>query len=62
MHKDAGDLKPGDCFLMAGGAYEIEQVYELDDEDYVEFSFSAIEGFWKGGRLKVRKDILFTTL
>lgn len=62
MHKNAGDLKVHDCFLMAGGAYEIERIYVVDDEDYIRLRFHPIMGSGGTGSILILKSTLFTTL
>lgn len=44
MHKHAWELKKGDRFLMAGGLYIIQDVYELDTEEFVKFRATAVGG------------------
>lgn len=39
MHKYAGDLKPRDCFSMAGAHFNITAIYEVDDSDLIKIAF-----------------------
>lgn len=62
MHKDAGDLEPGDCFLMAGGAYEIKWINEVADDSYIKLRITPILGDLMMGSIIIKKDTLFSTL
>lgn len=41
-HKFAGELKRKDKFLMAGGHYEILDIYETDNDDVIKFVFNHV--------------------
>jgi hypothetical protein len=42
MHKSAGELKPRDCFSMAGAHFVITATYEVDDTDLIKIAFVPI--------------------
>lgn len=63
-HKSAGELKPNDQFLMAGGHYLILDIYDTDDTDMIKFTFVSVGSRFTTGRrltMILERSILFVT-